>query len=76
MNFLRQEAFESYRLTDIQTDRHDTTEIYTMPLRGWSINSAPNIFLIGLQDSFIDVRCLFSYTASDHLAGPTRCRLT
>jgi len=29
-------AFESYRLTDIHTDRETRPKLYTTPLRGWS----------------------------------------
>ena len=31
--------FESYRLTDIQTDRQTRPKFYTAPLRGWSIKA-------------------------------------
>jgi len=33
MNF---KNFESYRLTNIQTDRQTRPKLYTTPLRGWS----------------------------------------
>jgi len=29
-------AFDSYRTTDRQTDRHTTPKLYTTLLRGWS----------------------------------------
>jgi len=41
MNFLRVEALESYRLTDIglyrRTDKQTGPKLYTTPLHGWSM---------------------------------------
>ena len=39
------EAFDSYRLADIQTDGYIPLKLYTAPLRGWSYGKMKVVIL-------------------------------